>query len=143
MLFLVWGYVDREGAPWYLDLAVLVLEVIVPLLMLVGLAGAYAKFRTQASWLGVIGFVISFAGAGWYIVKGVVKAPTLYSQLGERSWPQESWPSALLRNPLTWLLVGLTIVGLTAARKGVVRDWSFLLLTMALFGWVSITSPMT
>jgi hypothetical protein len=136
VLFVVWGYVDRKGAPWYLDLAVLVLEVVVPLLFLVGLAGAYAKLRTQASWLGVIGFVIGFAAAGWATVKGVMMAPTLYSQLGERSWPQESWPSALLGNALTWLLVGLTIVGLTAVRKGVVRDWSSLLLTMALFGWV-------
>jgi len=136
ILFVVWGYAHRKGAPWYLDLAVLVLEVVVPLLFLVGLAGAYAKFRTQASWLGVIGFVIGFAAAGWAIVEGVVSAPTLYDQLGERSWPQESWPSALLDDQLTWLLVGLTIAGLTAVRKRVVRGWSFLLLTIALFGWV-------
>jgi len=31
VLFLVWGYVDREGAPWYLDLVVLVLGIVVPL----------------------------------------------------------------------------------------------------------------
>jgi hypothetical protein len=41
-----------------------------------------------------------------------------------------------LGNALTWLLVGLTIVGLAAVRKGVVRDWSLSLLAMALFGWV-------
>src|ERR671916_666359 len=77
VLFLVWGYVDREGAPWYLDLAVLVLGIVVPVLFLVGLAGTllrlWAQGRAQAGWLGPVGFLISFAGAaGWLIIEGVM-----------------------------------------------------------------------
>jgi len=146
VLFLVWGYLDREGAPWYLDLAVLMLNIIVPLLFLVGLVGVYIKCRTQAGWLSLIGFVLSFAGAGWLTIIGVVLAPTLYRQLGERNWVygvgQEcafcllQKLSLLLSSPLTWLLVGLTIVSLTILRKEVLRDWGFLLVAMVLFGWV-------
>src|SRR5215212_9859397 len=62
VLFLVWGYVDREGAPWYLDLAVLVLGIVVPVLFLVGLVGIYSrvyiKDRTQAGWISSVGFLI-------------------------------------------------------------------------------------
>src|SRR5215211_2298822 len=75
VLFLVWGYLDREGAPWYLDLGVLVLGIVVPLLFLVGLAGiytrVYVKDRTQAGWISYVGFLISFAGAAWWLTTGV------------------------------------------------------------------------
>src|SRR5215210_1819949 len=89
VLFLVLGYVDEEGAPWYLDLAVLVLGIVVPLLFLVGLGGTslrvYIKDRTQAGWISSIGFLISFAGAGWLIIEGFMDAPKLYRHLGERA----------------------------------------------------------
>jgi hypothetical protein len=152
VLFLVWGYVDREGAPWYLDLAVLVLSIVVPLLFLVGLVGTYirvyVKGRTQVGWLSSIGFLISVAGAAGWLTAGVVNAPTLYRHLGERV--RAAPPGALeecglcllpklyllVISPLTWLLVGLTMVGLTTVRGEALRNWGLLLLTMALFGWV-------
>jgi hypothetical protein len=153
VLFLVWGYVDREGASWYLDLAVLVLSIVVPLLFLVGLAGIYArvyvKGRTQAGWLRLIGFVISFAGAAGLLTTAVMNAPNLYRWLGERTWAappgaQEECGLCLLpklyllvNSPLTWLFVGLSIVGLTTVRRTeVLRNWGLLLLTMAFVGWV-------
>src|SRR5215212_8895638 len=90
VLFLVWGYIDREGAPWSLDLAVLILNIVVPLLFLGGLAGirlrVSLKGRVPADWLSLIGFLVGFAGAGWFVIKGVMKAPDLYRQLGERTW---------------------------------------------------------
>ena len=145
-LFLAWGYLHREGAPWYLDFAVIVLGILVPLLFLVGLAGVYTKCTTQAGWPCLVGFVVSFAGAGWLAIRGVVDAPTLYRQLGERNWGHGVGQecgfcllqklSSLLNHPLTWLFVGLTIVGLTTLRKEVPRDWGFLLVAMVLFGWV-------
>ncbi len=144
--FLVLGYVDRAGAPWYLDLAVLVLGIVVPLLFLVGLVGTYIKCRTQAGWLSLVGFVVSFAGAGWAIIEAVMKAPNLYGRLGERNYTpglgQEcgfcllTKLSLLLTSPLTLLLVGLSIIGLTTLRQGILKDWGFLLLAMAIFGWV-------
>ena len=154
VLFLVLGYVDREGAPWYLDLAVLVLSTVVPLLFLVGLMGTYirvyyVKDRTQAGWLSLIGFLLSFAGAaGWLIIEGVKNAPYRYRHLGERT----SAPSGvaqeecglcllaklylLVNSPLTWLLVGLSIVGLGTVRREVLRNWGHLVLTIAFSGWV-------
>ena len=140
VLFALWGYVDRDGAPWYLDLGVIVLGIVVPLLFMVGLAGVYARCGAQVGWPSVIGFVVSFGAAGWGIVTGVISAPTMYAQLGERSWEhctaQECWLPLLLSSSLTWLLVGLSVVGLSTVRKGRLRYWAHLLLAMALFGWV-------
>ena len=142
VLFALWGYVDRADSPWYLDLAVIQLEIVVPLLFMVGLAGVYAKCGPRVSVLGVIGFIVGFGAAGWGVVAGVIRAPTMYRQLGERSWEhctaQECglWLSLLLSNPLTWLLVGLTMIGLSTIRIGRLRYWAYLLLVMALFGWV-------
>jgi hypothetical protein len=42
----------------------------------------------------------------------------------------------LLDSPLTWLLLGLSIVGLATVRREVVRNWGLLLLATALFGWI-------
>src|SRR5215212_7359497 len=52
--------------------------------------------------------------------------------------------SLLVNSPLTWLLFGLSIVGLTTAVRGeALRSWGLLLLTMALSGWVyQITDDM-
>ena len=150
VLFLVWGYLHREGAPWYSHLAVLVLGIVVPLLFLVGLGGicirVYVRGKEQAGWLSSIGFIVSFAGAAGWLVHGVVEAPKLYGRLGERNWSlgvaQECGVcllqklSLLLNSPLTWLLVGLSIVGLATIRGRVLRNWGFLLLTLASFGWV-------
>ena len=152
VLFLVWGYVDREGAPWYLDLAVLVLAIVVPLLFLVGLMGTYirvyVKGRVQVGWLSLIGVLISFAGAARWLTAAVVNAPTLYRWLGNR--PVITPPGAqeecglcllsklylLVNSPLTWLFVGLSIVGLTTVRGEALRNWGLLLLAMAFSGWV-------
>src|SRR5215218_8484679 len=154
VLFLVWGYVDREGAPWYLDLAVLVLGIVVPVLFLVGLVGictrVYVKDRTQAGWLSYVGFLISLAGAAWWLTAGITNAPNLYRHLGERTGaappgaPEEECGlcllaklSLLVNSPLTWLLIGLSIVGFTTALRGeALWNWGLLLLTMALSGWV-------
>jgi hypothetical protein len=137
-----------------LDLAALVLGIVVPLLLLVGLAGLYVKLaglyvkcRPQVRWLSSIGLLISFAGAGWATVEAAKDAPKLYRQMGERSWwthgvAQEcgfcllAKLSQMLSDPLTWLLAGLSIVGLTTVQYGVLRHWSLLLLVIALFGWV-------
>jgi hypothetical protein len=147
---LVWGYADREGAPWYLDLAVLALSIVVPLLFLVGLGGicirVHVRGRVQADWLSLVGFVISFAGAAGWLATGVMEAPEIYRWLGQRDWSpgvaQECEMcllqklSLLLISPLTWLFVGLSIVGLATIRNGVLRNWGFLLLALAVFGWV-------
>ena len=145
-LFLVWGYIHREDTPSYLEPVVLVLSVFVPLLFVVGLAGTYAKCRIRVGLLAVIGFVVGFAGAGSLSVVGIVKGLYGYEPLGERIWAyvaaQEGCGYCLvpklamvLSSSLTWLVVGLSMVGLTSFRKAPTRHWGFLLLAMALFGW--------
>jgi hypothetical protein len=152
VLFLVWGYVDREGAPWYMDLAVLVLGIVVPVLFLVGLAGicirVYAKGTTRVGWLGSVGFLIGFAGAAGGVTTGVTNAPVLYRYLGERTGAtppgaQEECGLCLLaklyllvNSPLTWLFVGLSVVGLTTVRREASRNWGLLVLAIAFSGWV-------
>ena len=149
---MVLGYVDREGAPWYLDLAVLVLGIVVPMLFLVGLAGTFlrlwAKGRARAGWLGPVGFLIGFAGAAGWLVYGVTAAPDLYRWAGKRTGAappgaQEGCGLCLLEklnllvsSPLTWLFVGLSVVGLAAVRGEALKHWGLSLLTIALFGWV-------
>ncbi len=83
VLFLAWGYVHSEGAPWHLGFAVLVLSILVPLLFLVGLTGLFAKCVSHAGWPSLVGFVVSFATAGWLTIRGVVAAPYAYRHLGE------------------------------------------------------------
>ena len=116
------------------------LGIVVPLLFMVGLAGVYAKCRAQVGWPGVIGFVVGFGAAGWGTVAGVISAPTTYARLGESSWEHctalECGLPLLLNSSLTWLLVGLSVVGLSTIRKGRLRYWARLLLTVALFGWI-------
>ena len=159
-LFLVLGYVDREGAPWYLDLTVLVLNIVVPLLFLVVLAGTllrlWAKGRAQLGWLGSVGFLISFAGAAGWLAAAVIGAPGLYRWMGKRTGAapagiQEGCGLCLLEklyllvsSPLTWLFVGLSIVGLTTVRGEALKSWGLLLLAMAFSGWVyQLTDDMT
>ena len=145
---MVWGYIHRgEHTPSYLEPVVLVLSIFVPLLFVVGLAGTYAKCRIRVGLLAVIGFVVGFAGAGSLSVLGIVKGLYGYEPLGERIWAyavaaQEGCGYCLLpqlavvlSSSLTWLVVGLSIVGLTSFRKAPTRHWGFLLLAMALFGW--------
>jgi hypothetical protein len=138
----MWGYLHREDTPSYLEPVVLVLSILVPLLFLVALAGIYTSCRRRTGLLAVIGFVVSFAGAGSMVMSGFYG----YEPLGERIWPyfeaQEGCGYCLLPKlatvlsaSLTWLIVGLSIVGLASFRKAAIRHWGFLLLAMAFFGW--------
>jgi hypothetical protein len=147
VLFLIFGYIHREDTPSYLEPVVLVLSIVVPLLFLVGLAGTYARCRIPAGLLAVMGFVVAFAGAGSISVVGIVMRLYGYNPLSESIWwvyfeAQEGCGYCLqpklamvLSSSLTWLVVGLSIVGLTLFRKATIRHWGFLLLAMALFGW--------
>jgi hypothetical protein len=70
-----------------------------------------------------------------------MSAPNLYRRLGKTWAPppgaqEECGLCLLVNSPLTWLFVGLSIVGLTTVRGEALRHWGHLLLTMALFGWV-------
>jgi len=158
VLFLVLGYVHRDGASWYSDLVVLVLNIVVPLLFLLGLVGTfvrvfyvrvYSKSKTKAGWLSFTGFLMSFAGAAGWLTNAVTYAPGMFRHLGERTGAtppgvQEEECGlcllaqlyVLLGSPLSWLFVGLSVAGLAAVRRGVLRRWGFLLLAMGLCGWV-------
>ena len=158
VLFAVWGYVDREEHFWYLDIPVKVLGVVVPLLVFVGLAGVYTKWRRQVGWLGETGFGLSLVGAAWGIYEGVLDGYFWYVRIASRGdyWQEgyvapegaedaavaavvaeKGWLLMLLEPIwLSVLLAGLTIAGLAAVRTRELRDWGFLLLVMALFGWV-------
>ncbi len=117
-----------------------------------GLVGTYirvyVKGRVQAGWLSLIGVLISFAGVAGWLTMGVRNAPTLYKWLGNR--PVAAPPGAqeecglcllsklylLVNSPLTWLFVGLSVVGLATVRGEALKHWGLLLLAMAFSGWV-------
>ena len=150
VLFAAWGYLDREEHFWYLDVPVNVLGVVVPLLFFVGLAGVYLKCKRQMGWLGESGFVFSLAGIGRGIYVGVMNAYGWYVYTAKRDdyWEEgytaseeaiiaeKGWLLMGLSGWLPLLLVGLTIAGVATVRRRGLRHWGFLLLTMALFGWL-------
>jgi hypothetical protein len=125
------------------------LSIVVPLLFLVGLIGTYAKCRIRDGLLRVIGLVVGFAGAGSLSIIGVVQGLYGHDPLGERirayayASAQEGCGyycllpklAIVLSSSLTWMVVGLSIVGLTSFRKGANKELGFLLLAMASFGW--------
>lgn len=132
LLFAAWGYMHGNDAPSYFAAIEDALGFVVPLLFLVGLAGLYARCRGRAGRLGGVGFVLGFVGSGLGLVNRfeVVHAPIWAYVVGARGW------SPLLLIWLTWLLVGLTLVGITTIRTKALGGWDALPLATGLFGWV-------
>jgi hypothetical protein len=132
VLFLVWGYLDRDGASSYFTAIENTLDSIVPLLFLVGLVGLYARCKGRTGWIGGTGFALSFVGA----VVGILYSSLdiwaccdhVFADLTQRGVP------IILLDWLFWLFIGLTIVGIATGRK-LGWGWGALSLSIVLFGW--------
>jgi hypothetical protein len=106
----------------------------------------YVMGKVHAKWLSLVGFSISFAGAAAWLAHGVAEAPELYRRLGERNLSLDVVQECgfcllqkltlLVTSPLTWLLVGLSIITFATIRSRTLRNWAFLLLALTVFGWV-------
>jgi hypothetical protein len=132
VLFVTWGYVHRDEAPWYFDAMVGPLNFIVPALFLVGLAGLYLLCEGRVGRIGKVGLVLSIAGSAM----GVAYAFP-WSTFATR----DDWLSSLawLDTLLVWwehvLLAGLPLAGIAAVGARTLRGVGVLLLATGAFGW--------
>jgi hypothetical protein len=133
LLFVAWGYVHRDVAPWYFDATAQALSFVVPALFYTALTGLYALCRESVGRLGKFGFVLAFAGSAMGVAYAVP-----WSAFASR----DDWRSSLvwLDTPLVWwlqvLLIGIPLVGIWGVRSGTLRGQGFLLLAIGAFGWV-------
>jgi hypothetical protein len=131
-LFVTWGYVHRDEAPWYFDAMVGPLNFIVPALFLVGLAGLYVLCEGRVGRIGKVGLVVSLAGSAMGAAYAVP-----WSAFATR----EDWLSSLawLDTILVWwlhvFLAGLPLAGIAAVGARTLRGVGISLLAMGAFGW--------
>lgn len=132
MLFVTWGYAHREDAPSHLAFVADVLGLVVPALFLAGLAGLYARCQGRAGFFGGIGFVLCSVGSGLGVVNHF---ETLYVPMRTYVVDARDW-SLMLLIWLTWVLAGLTLVGVVLVGRKGLGSWGALALAMGLLGWV-------
>ena len=109
VLFVAWGYVHRDAAPWYFDATAKALNFVVPALFYVALAGLYALCRESVDRIGKFGFILGLAGSAMGVAYAVP-----WSAFATR----DDWLASLvwLDTPLMWwlqiMLVGLPLAGI-------------------------------
>ncbi len=130
VLFVVWGYVHRDGAPAYLTHIANTLGFVVPLLFLLGLAGLCARCKGRVGRPGIIGLGLGCIGSAGGIVRSVVDMSAWYAYVAGKGWLY------LVLDWLFLLLAGLTLAGLAAIRTGSSRRWGVLLLAMGTLGGI-------
>lgn len=132
VLFVTWGYVHRDAAPWYFDATAKALNFVVPALFYVALAGLYALCRESVGRIGKPGFILGLAGSAMGVAYAVP-----WSAFATR----DDWLASLvwLDTPLMWwlqiMLVGLPLAGISTMGARMQRAPGALLLAMGAFGW--------
>jgi hypothetical protein len=132
VLFVTWGYVHRNYAPWYFDALATTLSFVVPALFLVGLVGLCVLYEGRMGRIGKIGLVLSLTGSAMGVAYAVP-----WSAFATR----EDWLSSLawLDTILVWwlqvFLTGLPLVGIAAVGARTLRGFGILLLVMGACGW--------
>jgi hypothetical protein len=136
VLFAAWGFLPDDSASQRLAIAQRTLGTIVPLLLLLGLAGLRARCVVgRAGWLGragiEAGFVRGFVALVWGgVLRPFVDMTALYRYLLSEGWPP--WFS----NWIAWFVVSLIVIGLAASATKATRDYGVLALTVGLLGWL-------
>ena len=130
VLFLVWGYLHRSGAPAYLTNIANTLGFVVPLLFLLGLAGLCAWGKGGVGRLGMAGLGLGLIGSVEGVVRSVMDMSAWYSYVAGKSWLH------LVLNWLFLLLSGLTLAGIGALWAGASRRLGVLLLAMGALGGI-------
>jgi hypothetical protein len=132
VLFAAWGYIHRENAPAYLDAMARALNLIVPALFLVGLAGLYVLCERRAGRIGKVGFVPGMAGSAM----GAAYAVPWSAFATRGDWlALLAWLDVVLVWWLHITLTGLLVIGVAAVRTRAVRSLGILMLAMGMFGW--------
>jgi hypothetical protein len=107
VLFAAWGYIHRDGAPWYFTTVANMLAFIVPLLFLTALVGLYIRCGGRVGWLGGMGFAFGFIGSAYGIVDSLVDLPSWHLYVSSK------YLLPLLLGWLPMLCLGLMMIGVT------------------------------
>ena len=132
VLFVIWGYVNRDSAPWYFDAMAWVLSFIVPALFLAGLAGLYVLCAKRVGRFAKTGLVAGLIGSAMGAAYAVPWSAFATSGSGLA-------PLAWFDTVLVWwldvLLTGLLLVGIATVGTRAFRGLGVFLLAMGAFGW--------
>ncbi len=135
----MWGYLHGNIALSSAPVVGAAMALLIDILLLAGVAGLYAWWwQGQTGWLGTVGFVLCFAGAGLNVAHGV-HAFVIASGIAEPA-PWYVYTRAVLGLPASvfyWLPilpVGLATVGIGSIPLGALGGWGILPLAMGLLG---------
>ncbi len=128
VLFVAWGYIDGPGFPESL-VAVQVFAFIVPVLFLATVVGLCVLWGNRLGKLRWMGMALVVYGVGWGLVVASVGGKAVWIYLAQRGWPH--YPA----DGLLFMLTGLTLLGIAAARSGPPRGAALVLAT-GVFGLV-------
>jgi hypothetical protein len=132
VLFVIWGYVHTNSAPWYFDVIAWVLSFVVPVLFLAGLAGLYVLCAKRVGRIGKVGLVAGLVGSAMGVAYA---APwSAFATSGSGLTPL-AWLDTVLVWWLDVLLTGLPLVGIAAVGTRAFRGLGVFLLAMGAFGW--------
>jgi hypothetical protein len=128
VLFLVWGYIDEE----FLSLGK-VLAFVVPTLFSAVVVGLNLLWKGEGGLgkLGWLGIALAGYALGWSLVGASVGSEAVWVYFAQRGWPHylSSW--------LLFMLIGLTLLGLSMLRSGPARSRfpGASVLATGAFGW--------
>jgi hypothetical protein len=110
VLFAIWGYVHRDGAPSYFAMIANALALVVPMLFLAALVGLYARCKEGTGWLSGLGFILGSIGCARGVFDAVAGDPSRHLYAVGLGW------TAPLLEWLFLVLVGLALMGIATMR---------------------------
>ena len=140
-LFAVWGYLHGNIVLSSAPVVVATMDLLIGTLLLVGVVGLCAWWwEGRTGWLGAVGFVLCFAGAGLDVAHGI-HAFVIAGGMAEPA-PWYVFVRAVLGLPayvfdrVPILPVGMVAVGVVSIRSGALGAWGILPLAVGLLGGV-------
>ena len=126
---MAWGYIDRPNIPENLVVVIRVFGFVVPVLFLATVVGLCLLWGNRPWVLWGIGIALVLYGVGWGLGAASVGQEAVWTYFARRGWPHFHADSLL------FMLSGLTLVGIAAARSG--PSWGgALVLATGVFGLV-------
>jgi hypothetical protein len=133
VLFVAWGYIDRPDIPENFVAVVQAFAFVVPVLFLATMVGLCLLWGTRSRTLWWMGMALIVYGVGWGLVGAIVGGEAKWVFFAQRGWPH------YLTDWLLFMLAGLMVVGIAAARSGSPRGGALVLAT-GVFGLVYYVS---
>lgn len=132
VLFLAWGYLHAPDVQETAETAAELLSFVAPMSFAIAMLGVYAWYEAVQEPLGKTGLILILIGTLWGALLGLLSIASEGAAAVVSHWqwehiPLVGWDSTFFS--------GLTLVGITAARKRRSRGLGVLLLLIAASGW--------